>query len=878
MYKTFALVAIVGFVAAQDDINNEVIDLADRVPLDEVIERLPSTLENESLAAIEDTLGDFGATFEAFGLDTAALGLDTLATDLSTLNDGSAVTDDGSGTFGNDLAAAIQTMTDAGQDPEKISDLMNGAAKDIERCGADCPPEKIEAILNERLEEIEKLAGGELVVETIENMRPTAEIETELLEAATAELEKVKEKFGGIRPERPGKITTFDGSETLVNSDGSFTTTKPDGSTIDVSATGDITMTAEDGSTSVTNADGSKEITNADGRAFEKAADGSFEFTDAAGNKIKKDSTGALQIEGDVTFLAMEDVDGSATMVKSNGDMVEYATDGTRKVTAADGTVTEEKRGALTVPTDITEVDESFFEDMTLSLSTYMGSIEDEKLAATEDLFKASDLAFDEKSAAKAEKKMQKATDQIANEVTKLEKEIEVDQTAFEAGELSADQLEREVTKATDKFNKRVEKQENKLIKQEAKAVKNDERETAKAERRTGDDALNEDVSAAIEETGYTTENYKTETYGDWQIPVYRVTGDSTTVDETKKPVLILPEEGLSVKKTMTGAKWILDLIDDGYDVWMGEAAGAEGSKSKVSGFDKEAKYATNFASSGTTDLPSQIDKIMTMTGAENVNVITYGSSVGTLLYGAKEKGDEYFNSVINQVIAADPCVMKKMTTDGSQRTKEEICAEYKVYFEDLQIYTQDGESTSTKEEKDQTKVCDEFGLASDECAAWTENTSGQVNLASKFYQEQLWTEGSFVEPVDYDTYCTTTETGEAIDLSAIAVPIHFWFNDQDTDCDNTENDFSADIVSGGSSSDANTGHEFWQFAGGDVFLTKMETLLETGDVTDIADYTTDKYTTEENDFWTDVYDGTTDWADAVVTLEGAATELPALD
>lgn len=63
-------------------------------------------------------------------------------------------------------------------------------------------------------------------------------------------------------------------------------------------------------------------------------------------------------------------------------------------------------------------------------------------------------------------------------------------------------------------------------------------------------------------ETGYETENYKTFTFGDWQVPVYRITG-TVALDADKLPVIVLPEQGVSPKKMLAGAnKWILRLID----------------------------------------------------------------------------------------------------------------------------------------------------------------------------------------------------------------------------------------------------------------------------------------------------------------------------
>jgi len=78
----------------------------------------------------------------------------------------------------------------------------------------------------------------------------------------------------------------------------------------------------------------------------------------------------------------------------------------------------------------------------------------------------------------------------------------------------------------------------------------------------------------------------------------------------------------------------------------------------------------------------------------------------------------------------------------------------------------------------------------------------------------------------------------------------------------------------------ANTGHEFWEVAGGDFFLSSAIATLETGDPDNYADYQTTQYTDEENAFWEGVFDGSTLWEDAMIELrpeiEGAAAEAAA--
>jgi len=453
---------------------------------------------------------------------------------------------------------------------------------------------------------------------------------------------------------------------------------------IDADINGNITITDEDGSTHEIRADGSQKKQDASNNLLEFATDGTFYAEDAEGNAISlaDDGTVTYDLGTNVTRIKITDGEGNSTYVKKNGEIEEFSVDGNVRIIKPDGTVTEEKRPDFEVPA-ADEIGIDLYEDTMERVTIYTESLKADMQALVESATGSSAL-FDEDALAKLEKRKEQEATKIDNYFKSVTNTINRVKADFDAGLLDEAGV---VSAAEDLYadiNKKLAEQETKIANQESQIEAQAERVKARAENRKAPGRLTKAIDTILgdDAANYNFEAFKVDTLqGDWTIPIYRATSSAVEVTGTY-PLLLFIEQGITPAQLLKHAKWVLKLVNEGYDVWLGGYAGAEGSTSKVFG-NKEARFSTTWASAGVTDIPAQIEHIKTVSGAERVNVLAHSNANGSMLYGLAKHGADYFNENVERVIAVAPCIVKTMDTADW----EGICDKFYRLFQKLNMY-----------------------------------------------------------------------------------------------------------------------------------------------------------------------------------------------
>jgi len=117
-------------------------------------------------------------------------------------------------------------------------------------------------------------------------------------------------------------------------------------------------------------------------------------------------------------------------------------------------------------------------------------------------------------------------------------------------------------------------------------------------------------------------------------------------------------------------------LVDEGYDVWMGNNRGCRYSIGHVSLNTSSREYWDfDFEEMGLYDLPAEIDFILNKTGYEKIPVIGHSEGSTQMLIGLSMR-PEYYASKVSLFVALTPAAKLQYTTDPSilllsQRTNQ---------------------------------------------------------------------------------------------------------------------------------------------------------------------------------------------------------------
>ena len=136
---------------------------------------------------------------------------------------------------------------------------------------------------------------------------------------------------------------------------------------------------------------------------------------------------------------------------------------------------------------------------------------------------------------------------------------------------------------------------------------------------------------------GYEWEHHKVKTSDGWHLTMFRITGlrsgkRPALDDEHKDKLPVLMQHGYGQRATTWADGGLFDpslpmrLVDEGYDVWMGNNRGTKFSNVNDQDGTWSLKERWNFtwAEMGLYDMPAQIQKVIDITGKPKVTVIGY--------------------------------------------------------------------------------------------------------------------------------------------------------------------------------------------------------------------------------------------------------------
>ena len=103
---------------------------------------------------------------------------------------------------------------------------------------------------------------------------------------------------------------------------------------------------------------------------------------------------------------------------------------------------------------------------------------------------------------------------------------------------------------------------------------------------------------------------------------------------------------------------WPLKLLNEGYDVWIGNNSDVDESHHAGLFWEQDWKNL-NWGAFGMKDLPSEIDVVLEVTGAEKLTYIGHSQGTAQMFYGMSQLTD-YYSKRIERFVALAPCVFGK--------------------------------------------------------------------------------------------------------------------------------------------------------------------------------------------------------------------------
>ena len=142
---------------------------------------------------------------------------------------------------------------------------------------------------------------------------------------------------------------------------------------------------------------------------------------------------------------------------------------------------------------------------------------------------------------------------------------------------------------------------------------------------------------------------------------MFRILGDKESEKSDKPPVLVQHGFGMDAVSWLVGAMldkpWPLKLVDEGYDVWLGNNRGVNYSnKNDRDGeWSLEERWDFSWREMGTRDMPYQLVKVREVTGKEKATLIGYSQGSAQTIYGMA-KGQDFYADYVDRFIAVAPC------------------------------------------------------------------------------------------------------------------------------------------------------------------------------------------------------------------------------
>ena len=151
-----------------------------------------------------------------------------------------------------------------------------------------------------------------------------------------------------------------------------------------------------------------------------------------------------------------------------------------------------------------------------------------------------------------------------------------------------------------------------------------------------------------------------------WELVLLRITG---IVDEEgnvfdlrrpeKPPVLFVhgqDRDALSWLDGADGKPVMFELVDAGYDVWMGNSRASAFSYCVSHIADSCSDTGLSFWRMGRFDDPAMVNEIRRVTGHPKITYIGYSMGNTQLFYSISKKGESYWTERLHNFIALAPC------------------------------------------------------------------------------------------------------------------------------------------------------------------------------------------------------------------------------
>ena len=139
-----------------------------------------------------------------------------------------------------------------------------------------------------------------------------------------------------------------------------------------------------------------------------------------------------------------------------------------------------------------------------------------------------------------------------------------------------------------------------------------------------------------MDKAGYTWEPYKVETEDGWYLTLFHITGriDGRVEHDGRHHAPLLINHGFTMDALIWAGSiypdgsvtWPLQLVDRGYDVWMGSNRGTTpySDKHRDGDMKEEEYWDFSFAEMGAYDQPAFFDKVLEVTGEQKLTYMGY--------------------------------------------------------------------------------------------------------------------------------------------------------------------------------------------------------------------------------------------------------------
>jgi len=161
-------------------------------------------------------------------------------------------------------------------------------------------------------------------------------------------------------------------------------------------------------------------------------------------------------------------------------------------------------------------------------------------------------------------------------------------------------------------------------------------------------------------QAGYSTESYTVITEDGYVEQIYRIPGKLNEVGQKVEKPAVLMMHGLWCDMKFFTANapdktGPFILVDQGYDVWLGNNRGTRQGQAHISMDKSQQKFwETNYIDFGMYDAPAQIDFVLEKTGQEKLTFVGHSRGTAQIFAGASLI-PEYYKEKLNLFVALAP-------------------------------------------------------------------------------------------------------------------------------------------------------------------------------------------------------------------------------